>query len=114
VGLAWNCGGSAPRNIHEIWKLRFDYTLRIALFRQKRRMVCNSPARLRRVVCCYGDAAIVQEYARELRTLVRRYASGLRVLRRFGCIPVWSPVGTLLCDDLAATVCTQLLAAAGY
>ena len=114
MGLAWVCSGSAQRNIPEIWKLRVDYTLGIALFRQKRPVDCNRRARWRRVVCCYGDAAVVQECARELRTLVRRYASGLRVLRRFGCTLVWSPVGTLLCNDLAAMVCTQLLAAAGY
>ena len=112
--MAWNCGGSPPRNIHEIWKLRVDYTLRIALFRQKRPMDCNSRARWRPVVCCYGDAAVVQECAWELRTLVRRHARGLRVLRPFGCALKRYPSGTLLCNDMAAMACTHRLPMAGY
>ena len=72
------------------------------------------PARLRPVVCCYGDAAVVQECAWELRTLVRRHAHGLRVLRPFGCALKRYPSCALLCNDMAAMACTHRLPMAGY
>ena len=71
MGLAWDCAGSAARNIHEIWKLRVAYTLRIAQFRQKRPMDCNSRARC-------NDGAVVT-VMRTVETRVSHTSDAARV-----------------------------------